>query len=241
MKDLISVFNIFDIDKRVFYLYDIPVVIKDSFSFIIQSKLTEILDRIETKIPKYLLLIDSISIEYNDYFKNNSNVKTYFQNKQFFISTDFGIINDFYYQLFFGLLYNIAYNFHNVIFDDGLIEKEYVNKKLSLYKQFNKQLLQSQKLTVENFIDSKQNKFVINFLFKKLRQNYVNKIIDKLFPHSSSVYSLLDYFVVFCYISILGFKSQTDCEKMCPEAYEKYSILFKYSKGDMRDEKTYKY
>jgi len=233
MKDLISIFNISNLDKKIFYLYDIPVIVKDNFSFIIHSKLTEILDRIETKIPNYLLLIDSISIEYNDYFKTNSNVKTYFQNRQFLISTDFGIVNDFYYQLLFGLLYNIAYNFQNVIFDDGLIEKEYVDKKLDLYRQFNKQLLKSQKLTIENFIDSKQNKFVINFLFKKLRQNYVNNIIDKLFPHSSSVYSLLDYFVVLCYIGILGIKSQTVCKKMCPAAYEKYTMLFKHTKGVM--------
>jgi hypothetical protein len=240
--NILSNYNLSILNKKEFILYDTPVYLKKDISYAIHCQLPEILSKVETVIPSYLMSnLISINIDNHSYFEIHKLINTYFTEKEFFVNSNVESADDLYTNIVYGLLYYIAYRFYSLIFKDGHIEKEFVNKKLKLYYSFNKKLLDIHKVTIEDFLDSNHNVNLINFLFKTFRKDFANNIIEKIFPYSTSVYSLYDYFSIFCYMYVLKFDNLIILENMCPNAYEKYNLLFKSAKEEKKNEKKYKY
>lgn len=228
MGNVIQIKNdVFELLNKMNYLYNrIPIIWQLTPNFEILDNIDIITEYVESKVPdKKIKEVRCISISNIEEF-NKLNVDSYYKNKVIYLSPNIQNIQTFSSNLIYELV-KIIINYYNYyIMNDGLVEKEFIYKRLKLYYNLLNLLPKDQVPNIDLFVNSEYNKDLYSFFYRNLKSETLNEACKNLFLHINSVLSLNLYCVTILYILLAQLRKENDVEFLHKEIYNK-CLMFK--------------
>lgn len=211
---------------KQYYLYNkIPIIFQTEPAISIIDNMEYIIQNISIMVPERKVIdLNCISIGIIPEFKQY-NIKTWFKNKVLYISTDIQDLELFCSYLVYELVKLINKYFKYYTQKDGLIEKEYVYKRLKLYHNLLGFKTKKELPDITLFLKSDFNSELYKFLFYCLTNNNLQTVCTDLFLHEYSTISMDEYCTVTLYSLIAKSFSETVIKALQNQAWLKMKYI----------------
>jgi len=132
-------------------------------------------------------------------------------------------------EMFSAIVHEIAHVLENYrsseLFYDGKIGREFVRKRLILYRLIEGYFEQHMLLDKEYFIEVKYNEELDDFLVNTIGYGKLNTIVEGLFLTPYSITSLSEYFAIGFESFFGSYSDKHRLTKVCPEIFNKIKSL----------------
>jgi hypothetical protein len=219
-----------DIQKQEFYLHN-KYLVYVSHHLPFTVKVEEVIARIENVIPENLLE-ETLDIFIGNFDKLHSKqLKSLYHDGAIYVSNELESEEILFYHIICALSYCVEHNNKDIIYADGLLEKEFLEKRLRVYNMYAKEV-QAKKLNIQDFMNIYYDKNLENLMLSILHRSKKGISIYDVFPSAFGFVSLKQYFID-CFVEYtMKMVEKEKLKHLTPIAYKKINQLLSLGKKD---------
>ena len=206
---------------------NVPKALKGNVEIHVDDALPEEIDinkfieTVERVLPSHFFRhINTIKIGNYDFLLKN-NLKSYYKNGNIYILAAETSLRDLLYDLFHEIAHSLEKPYHDLIYGDGALEKEFLNKRETFERFLNVYFPETQKYSFKN---TKYNKEFDELLHKRIGYDRLRQFSDGIFVSPYAATSLREYFATGLENYIEGNRENLD--RLCPILYNRIKSLF---------------
>jgi hypothetical protein len=212
--------------KKHFIWNGVEVFIKDPLTNP-NISVKKVLKSIDEKIPKHLLgNVDAIYIGDFDFFKDR-NIQAMYENSSIFVTNKQDDEGDMADDIVHEIAHSIEEIHRDIIYSDGELEKEFLNKRKYLYS-----LLKAEEVPVSliDFMEPAYKKEFDEYLYQVVGYPMLNMLGSSIFYSPYAATSLREYFAN-GFEALYYFDDYEFIRTSCPKLFKKLSDLMEEQSG----------
>ena len=205
--------------KRVYHIHDIPLNIINDFTN--KINIPYVVDKLQKTVPKHLFKnVEGIYIaNIKDFNKGSRTFNAMYKDGAIYISPDQDNDNDIIDDLVHEIAHSFEKEYHDLIYGDGTLEKEFAGKRRTLYF-----LLDEHPANMLQFKNINYSSTFDNYLYNNIGYDKLRAISSSLFYSPYAITSLREYWANGFENYLLG--DRTRLKSLCPILCNKiYTIL----------------
>lgn len=206
--------------NKHFVWNNIEIIIKDEVENPNIST-AAVLNQIDGKIPNHLLT--NVDVIYVGDFKflNDRNIQAMYQDSSIFVTNVQDSIEDMCDDIVHEIAHSVEEIYKNIIYSDGLLEKEFINKRKQLYTILSEEGIEAD---LQDFLDPLFRDNFDSFLYREVGYPLLNVLSSSIFYSPYAATSLKEYFAN-GFEAYFYFRDYSFIKKSCPELFEKLNNL----------------
>jgi len=219
--------------KQEYYLHNKYLVyVSHHLPFTIN--LEEVLARIERVIPE-TLLEETLDIFIGNFDKlNTKQLKSLYHDGAVYVSNEIQTEEILFYHIICALSYSIEHNNRDIIYADGTLEKEFLEKRIKVYQMYSKEVT-NKSLSIYDFMNVYYDKKLENLMFSILHKSTKEVSIYNVFPSAFGFVSLKQYFID-CFVEyVMKMIEKEKLKSLTPTAFSKIEHLLLLHKVEEDD------